>query len=263
MLVFAGFIPNSPLLLPSVNRLHTAQVRRTTAALSEVAAALTFARPDVLVIVGEISGQYDREFFVDFADPYRATFREFGDLQQEDTYSPSFAFIDKLQRTARQRSVGLSLETGDELPFTLGIPLHFLTEHHTPALVPLSTAEGQGLKEHFALGQLVRDVAHETGLRVAIVAVGHASHTASDLSPSGFHTAGPELADKLVDLIATKNAAGLQQLPDSLRADAQETCVRELAVVFGALDGTSQPFTVHSHEAPLGVSFIVASATLS
>jgi aromatic ring-opening dioxygenase LigB subunit len=263
MIVFAGLVPNSPLLLPSVNRLHAAQVRRTTAALEEVAAELASVHPDVLVLAGEISGTFDQNFFVDFADPYHATFHDFGDLQTDAMYRPSFAFIDKLQRTARQRGLDLSLETGTSLPFTLGVPLHFLAAHGAPSLVPLSTAEGQGLKDHFALGQLVRDVAHDTGLRVAIVGTGHASHTASDLSPSGFHAAGPELAEKLEAIIATKNAAGLQQLSEDMRAAAQETCVRELSVVFGALDGTSHPLTVHSHEAPLGVSFIVASATLS
>jgi aromatic ring-opening dioxygenase LigB subunit len=263
MIIFAGLIPNSPLLLPAFAGGHENDVKKTTVAIQELAAELTVLKPDVVVLVGEISGEYDHHFFVEFADPYKATFKELGDLEAEDHYSPSFAFTDKLQRLARERATGLSLETSDHLPFTIGVPLRLLFGHATFPIVPLSPAEGESLKNHYTLGQLVRDTAHETGLRVAIVAVGHGSHTMSDLSPSGFNAAGPELTDTLLDIIATKNAAGLQQLGDETRTQAQETCVRELAVVFGALEGTSQPLVVHSHEAPLGVSFIVASASVS
>ena len=64
MLVFAGFTPSSPLLLPAINEAKMSEVQDTRAAFEELAEELYAVHPDTIIIFSEAKTMYSDAFSV-------------------------------------------------------------------------------------------------------------------------------------------------------------------------------------------------------
>ncbi len=251
MIVFAGIVPCSPLLIESVNPEKIHQAEKTRAALGELAEELFAAQPDTIVIFCEHTKALDSSFSINVADPYRARLTNFGDLGYLKTYPTDFMLADGIQRQMRHNHQPITLITETDLPFTATVPLSFLCEHlpkiHILPIAPSSRSP----KEHFDFGAALQESLAASTKRIAIIAAGDCSHTESK-----------EFEDLLYTLIVEKNTSGLLQIPDEVRNVANDACYRQIVMLFGVLDSMPVTTRVLSHEAPFGVGQIVAEFIL-
>ncbi len=248
MLVFAGLVPHSPLLMESVNpdRLHEAA--KTLAALEELSDEIYAAKPETIVILAESTTMYPEAFSVNVADPYAADLSSVGDLGYHKKYDPDFGFIDALQRFARQNTIPVSLSTDELLTFQTVIPLHFLSRHFKDIrIVPIAPCSLDG-KAHFSFGSTLKHLVLESPKRIAVIAAGDMSH-------------GDESAfdERLVTIMKEKNGSGLLQMDPDAIAAAKDTSYRQIAMLFGVLDGIDATPEVLSYEKPFGTGFAVVN----
>lgn len=262
MLSFAGFTPNSPLLFPSINTARMDDVEKTVAALQELSEELYATHPDTIVILSESITTYPDAFSVNVADPYTTDLSELGDLGYQKKYHPDFAFIDRLQRYARKNNLPVSLSTDDKLNFASAIPLHYLTEHLPDVkIVPVAPSQ-LDLKNHFAFGNTLKHLVLESDKRIAVIAAADTAHTLTKDAPGGFHKDSKAFETKLLGFIENRNAGGLLQLDPTLLENVKDTSHRELAMLFGVLDGMAANPTVLSYEKPFGVGYCVVNFSL-
>jgi len=251
MLVFAGFIPHSPLLMESINTARLHEADKTLEALDTFADELYVARPETIVILAESPTMYEDAFSLNVADPYTADLSAVGDLGYHKTYHPDFGFIDSLQRFARQNNVPISLSTDEHLPFQTTIPLHFATRHLKDVrVVPIAPCSLDG-KAHFAFGSTLKHLVMDSNKRIAVIASGDMSHV------------GDEAFDlRLLTILKEHNASGLLQLDPDLITEAKDTSYRQIAMLFGVLDGVDTTAEVLSFEKPFGTGFAVVNFSL-
>lgn len=253
MLVFAGFVPATPLLLPSVagDRIH--DVRRTLDAVSVLRDHLTVTRPTELIVIAGGAGHSDA-ISVEVADPYTTSLAAVGDLGHNEIYHPSFPLIDRLQRTARRADLDFTLNTEASLNLSTTVALEILLGRRRLPIIPILTS-GHDLKMHFRFGELLREIVSHSNRRVALLATGNLGHTSSN-------PAGDKLNAMVHDVVSTKNTSGLLQIPDDLRDNARETCLPELAVLFGALSDVPASVNILSQEEAFNLGLMVADFTL-
>lgn len=263
MIVFAGIVPCSPLLLPSVNPERVGLIEKTRSAMKELAEELFATHPDTIVIFCEHTQSPADAFAMNIADPYSATLEAFGNLGYAQTYHPDFMLADKAQRELRKNNVPVTMITETQLPFGATVPLDFLREHlPLVRILPIAPCS-LSAKEHFDFGVALRNVLLESHKRIAVIAAGDCSHTRSDDAPGGLHPEGKQSDDLLETLIAQKSSSGLLQFDPVLLKTAQDAAYRQIVMLFGALDGAPVESRILSHEAPFGVGEIVAELILN
>lgn len=263
MIVFAGIVPCSPLLLPSVNPEHVSQAEKTRVACTELGEELFAAHPDTIVIFCEHTAPATDIFAVNVADPYHAKLAAFGDLGYEKTYTTDFMLADGMQRAMRKAGQNIALVTEGELPFTATVPLSFITEH-TPNIHILPIAPTNlTAKEHFDFGAALQESLASSSKRIAVIAAGDGSHTRSETAPGGLHPEGKTFDDLLGTLVTQKNTSGLLQIDEALVKAAQDASYRQIVMLFGVLDGIPVTSRVLSQEAPFGVGQLVTEFVLN
>lgn len=262
MIVFAGIVPCSPLLLPSVNPERVGLLEKTRNAMHELSEELFAAHPDTIVLFCEHTQSPTDAFAMNIADPYTASLAAFGDLGYAQTYHPDFMLADKAQRDLRGSGVPVTMITENTLPFGATVPLEFLREHlPSVRIVPIAPC-GLSAKEHFDFGAALNNTLVESPKRIAIIAAGDCSHTRSTEAPGGLHAEGKQSDNLLETLIAQKNTAGLLQFDATLLHEGKDGAYRQIVMLFGALDGSPVEARILSHEAPLGIGQIVAELIL-
>ena len=263
MLVFAGLLSNSPLLLPSINGNRLAEVEKTRQAMHELSEELYAVHPDVIVVLAESKVMYPDAFSINVADPYVSDLSEFGDLGYNKTYHPDFGLIDRIQRRLRTSPLPVSLSTEPQLDFATVVPLDFLAGHlPTMRVVPIAPSDLDA-KAHFTFGTRLKEIIQEHDKRVAVVAAGDLSHALTKESPAGLYKGAKEYDASLQVLIKGKNTAGLLQLSPDLVKNAHDTMYRQICMLFGVLDGLDVTPSVLSYEAPFGVGYCVAHFSLA
>lgn len=263
MIVFAGIVPCSPLLLPSVNPERVGLVEKTRNAMKELAEELFATHPDTIVILCEHTQAPTDAFAMNVADPYIASLAAFGDLGYSQTYHSDFMLADKAQRELRKNGIAISMVTEAHLPFGATVPLEFLREHISSIRVLPIAPSSATPKAHFDFGVALRGVLLESHKRIAVIAAGDCSHTRTEDAPGGLHPEGKQSDDLLETLIAQRSSSGLLQFDSTLLQTAQDAAYRQIVMLFGILDGSPVESRVLSHEAPFGVGEIVAELVLN
>jgi len=263
MIVFAGIVPCSPLLLQSVNPERVGLAEKSRSAMKELAEELFATHPDTIVVFCEHAQTPGDAFAMNVADPYTATLAAFGDLGYSQTYYPDFMLADNAQRALRKNGVPVTLVTEANLPFGAVVPLDFLREHiSTVRILPIAPCDASP-KAHFDFGVALRSILIESHKRIAVIAAGDCSHTRSEDAPGGLHAEGKQSDELLETLITQKSSSGLLQIDPELLKAAQDGAYRQIVMLFGVLEGTPVESKILSHEAPFGVGEIVAELILN
>ncbi len=252
MLVFAGLVPNSPLLMPGINTARLSEAKETIHGLTELADDLYAAHPDIIVLLADCATSYPDAFSVNVADPYTADLSAVGDLDYKKTYHPDFGFVDSLQRFARSNSIPISLSTDEQLTFASAVPLHYLTSHLKDVrIVPIAPTELDG-KAHFAFGSTLQHLVMQSDKRIAVIATGNMSHQPTPA----------EFDEKLLTFITERNSSGLLQIDPDLILSAEDTSYRNICMLLGTLDGVDATAHRLSYEKPFGVGYAVVNFAL-
>lgn len=259
MIVFAAFLPHTPLLMPSVGKEHRKKLKKTLPALATLAASFAKASPETVVIISAHPTEHANAFSINVHDPYRTDLSKFGDLGTNRSFVPDLGLIDTVQRQLRRAGLPLTLDTDHTLDHGATVPLLLLAPAMRPEpKVVAITYSGLGPKEHAAFGRALRDAFEASGRRIAVVASGDLSHALTKKSPLGARPEGKAFDDAVTEAVANLSLSQLLSLEPSLIEQAAECCYRPLLILFGVLEKMSATPRVLSYEAPFGVGYLTA-----
>lgn len=259
MIVFAALTPSSPLLLPSIHKDKGAKLQKSIDAMQELSEELYASHPDVILLLSEHPTTFEDAFSINISNPYTFDVSAFGDLGFDRTLHPDMETIDRLQRNLRSQDQPITLTTDDALDHGSAVAIGLLTEKLPDVkLIPIAYSSLDA-KSHFQFGQALKDILVNSDKRIAIIASGDLSHALNSKSPAGFHKSGQEFDDKINELVAQKNTAGLISLDEEMVKDAQQTVYEQLVILFGLLERISVKPQILSYEAPFGVGFMVTN----
>ena len=259
MLVFSALTPHSPLLLPEISKDKAHKLEQTNEAMKELADELYASKPETIVLISMHPTMYKESFSIALRDPYQFDLSEFGELGFDKKFRPDIPLINSIQDSLREKGQPVSLTTDETLNYATAAPLEVLTkELKDVKLVALTYCELDG-KAHFQFGSALKDAIIGSDKRIAVIATGDMSHALTNDSPAKFHPDGAKYDDKIQELIAHKNTAGLISLDGEMVENAIQNSVRPLTILFGLLERVSVRPEILSYEAPFGVGYLVAN----
>ncbi|MFZ2804217.1 MAG: class III extradiol dioxygenase subunit B-like domain-containing protein [Patescibacteria group bacterium] len=256
MIVFAGIVPHSPILVPSIGKEHTEKLAATVAAIKEIEQALYLVKPDTIVIIAPHGARYPDAFSVNLADKYTGNFKSFGDFTTTVSAKSDFLMIDHLQRKLREENVPFTLTSTDELDYGYSVPILMLTSHLANwKLIPISPSMLDG-KSHYEFGAQLKRVLHAEPARVAVIASADLSHKLNASSPGGASTEGPLFDAAVADATSKNKPDPLFALSPDIIENAGQCGYRPIMTLLGTLQDMNVTPKQLCYEAPFGVGYL-------
>ncbi len=258
MIVFAGIVPHSPILIPAVGKENRESLAMTIRAMEELSHLLYVAKVETIVMLSPHAPLYPDAFSGNVADKFKGVIREFGDHGTAVEAKVDFLLLDHLQRHMRDTTIPFTLTSQEELDYGFTVPLHLMTQD-LPAwkLVPLSVSL-LDLAAHRAYGRELNHVLHGEMTRVALLASADLSHHANAKSPQGERPEGIAF-DRLVrESVAAGNIEALLATDPGVAEAADQCGLKPIITLLGALEGMNAKPRELCYEAPFGVGYLTA-----
>ncbi|HJW75406.1 MAG TPA: class III extradiol dioxygenase subunit B-like domain-containing protein [Thermoleophilia bacterium] len=250
--------PHPPLLVPEIGRGHRDPVRRTIAAMEELAAAVGEA--DTIVVVSPHSDGSASRFFVKRSEKLWGDYSAFSCPQVRIAMENDLELVGRLLAVAADDHDVTMVPTEDDfLDHGILVPLGFLRGRR---LVSLSIVADYDV--HRSLGRLVRRCAEEVGRDVLFLASGDLSHRLKRGAPAGYDPRGAEFDAAVTERLGGGRLDELSGLDRGLVRAAGECGLRSFIALGGFLGeeaGVSPRLL--SYEGPFGVGYAVASYGLA
>lgn len=258
MISFAAIVPHSPFLIPGIGKEKINKLAVTRQSLEDLAGKLSKANLDVLIIISAPRNAHFDTFSIILNKKYTADFEEFGDFETKLEFLPDLELTEKIRHEALDNDAPLILDSGTNIDYHFAVPLYYLARNKNFKIIPFCHTSGD-LKSHFEMGRLMKSILMESNKRIGIIASGNLSHKSSEISPLGFSIAGEKFNNKFVELLETKNTAGLLGLDTKLLANIDESVVLPAIVLMGIIEKINYKPQIFSFEAPLGIGHLVCN----
>ncbi len=219
----------------------------TAAYLNEVKNDLRLIQPETIILIVQSDLHNDEAISFEIADPYLGSLLELGDLGLPATYHPDFQLIDKLQRVLRQFDWPVTLNTNNQLPLQASIVLNQLLADKNPVLKILPVLIGTAsAKEHYHIGQILREVCDQIARKVVVVAVGNLP---------GF---GLAISEEIVTKLKGGNVTGLLTAANNRTDETTAAIDRTIGFLLGLMDGWQIKGEVLSYEGSSQLAYLIA-----
>ncbi len=259
---YACVSPHPPIIVPEVGRGREREVWRTLAALAQVAGELARRRPEVAVLMATHGPLHPRAFVVLDAPWAEGDFTQWGAHQVRLRFPVALDVVQAIQEEAVRAKIPLQPVRHWELDWSCTVPLYHLRPGLEGARLVVMNISLLPPREHFRLGQVVRQALERVGQRAAIIASADLSHRLSPQGPYGFDPAGPELDRRLQEAMARWDVETVLSTSEDLRERAGDDAVPSLSFLMGALDGLSVRPRLLSYEGPWGVGYMVVAVDI-
>lgn len=258
-IVAATIIPHSPVLLPGLAEPVRKNVAQTTSAIATLAQQLLKLEPDLLLMVtahAEPTGSSHRLGLLQ-GPKFSFSFAEFGDLVTTGSVPGAVGFVHHIKEQL-ETSFPIPFISGDELPYTMGVPLACLgVQFSNLPLAGLQLPKDITWEELRRLSQFLAEHLAQSNKRLVIVATGDLSHT----------TKTDATECKIFDQVFTNSVRAaeidtLANLDQKLRERTRECLWAPTLFLATVLQEQYRGAKVLSYEAPAGVGLLVANCEL-
>ncbi len=266
MLVFAGFAPHPPIIVPEVGGSELDKVTRTVKGMQEWARAAAAARPETLVFIsphgsflrealGYLGGKELAGDFTAFGAP-EVSFRAAADLELARAVAgeagKAGVEVIEMKESLLARFQANGLDHG------IMVPLYYLREAGVDAGLVAFGISLLPFEKLFQFGRALNKAVADSPRRVGLIASGDLSHRLKPGAPAGYDPQGRVFDETIRDALAQMDVERILNLPEELVERAGECGLRPLIMLLGALQDYDVESKVYSYEGPFGVGYLVA-----
>jgi len=258
-LCFAGVVPHSPLLIPSIGKEKTAELQKTVDALKQLEQDLYLAKADVVLLFTPHGSLFDDSFAVNAHTHYVSGFDEFGDFETKREWKGIPDLAANISHESHLKNIAVRLVSNEKLDHGSSVPLYYLTEHLPDVKILPAGFSGLSREDHLAYGELLKDIVMEQDKRVAIIASGDLSHKLSPDSPGGFNPNAKVFDKTLTQLLEAGNLPSIIAMDPAIVDGADACAYRTILMLLGVLQHMHFSFKTYAYEAPYGVGYLTGN----
>lgn len=257
-LVFAAIAPHSPVLIPAIGKEHLKRLRKTVKALVALEHDLYAAQPDVIAVISPHGPVEAGHFTLDFNERYVCDLKEFGVFEMSVPCRVDMRLAHDLKEMLEDRGIPFMLRSERALDYGVVVPLSYLTAHMPNyAVLPIYPSLLDA-KTHFEFGRTLQEVIMNANRRVAVVASADLSHRLTRSAPTGYSPYGKRFDDRVLQLVAARNASGLVNFDGELAERAAQCGLAPLQMLSGVLDRIDAEPEILCYESPFGIGMLTA-----
>lgn len=262
MLTFAAITPHPPILIPNIGRENTKRIKKTAEAMEELEKKLFDSKPDTIIIISPHGVLLPDAFSINLNPEYVSNLEEFGDFATKVKFKTNTALAFRIKELMEDKNIPLTLTSDGFLDHGAVVPLYFLAKRLPKVSILPMAYSLLDFKTNFNFGDILKEIILNEDKRIAVIASGDLSHCLTKDAPAGYSPRGKEFDDKLTELIANKNTAGILKLDPDLVEKAGECGLRSILILLGLLERINYTPEILSYEGPFGIGYLVANFKL-
>jgi len=257
MIVFAAIVPHSPLLAPTIGKEHREKLAETLRAFEDLHQGLYLSKPDTIVMLSPHAPMYQDAWSASIAPKLKGSLKEFGDHGTELPAKADFLVLDHIHRYLRDHKMPFTMTSSEELDYATTIPLLFLLKNLPNArLIPIGMS-GLDVKQHFAFGEMLKNVLHAESRRVAVIATTDLAHTVNTNSPEGMTDEGIQFDKQIRAACLSQNTESILSMNPAMVDKAKQCAQKPIVTLLGCIKDMNCKAKELSYEAPFGVGMTV------
>ena len=262
-IIRAYTLPHPPLAVPGVGRGQEKGISKTLAAFEEVALEIAGLAPETIIYVTPHSVRYADYFHISPGTAAKGDFERFNSPGTRLETNYDVEFTDELERLAEKNGFPAGTLGAKEKTLDHGVtvPMWFINRRYSGYKAVRVSQSGLDPSEHYALGQLIAEIAEKLGRKTVLIASSDLSHKLNSEGPYGFAPEGPQFDNAVAEALGEGDFLSLFKIPEDLRERAAECGYNSLMVMAGCFDRRSVESRLLSYEGPYGVGYAVASFT--
>jgi len=255
-IVFAAITPHPPILIEGIGKGKKNIINKTVESLSKLEQDLYLTKPDVIAIISPHSDTFDNVFSVNLCENFVSHYEKFGDFATHNSWTGEIILPYILKEKAYERNIPVQLLTEPKLDHGTSIPLVTLTSHlQNIKILPIGDTKLDA-KSQLEFGQLLYNIFADSEKRIAIIASADLSHALNSDSPSGFHQAGQEFDNKIIELLEAHNTVGIAQMNPEIIKNSVQCGYSPILILLGCLKNINYTFKNLSYETVLGIGYL-------
>jgi AmmeMemoRadiSam system protein B len=259
MLSFAAITPHPPLLIPAIGGSQLSLVKKTVAAMDELAMELKKIQPHTIAVVSPHGPMRYDKFTINLEDSYRGSFSSYGvyDDAQLDFLGNTPLTKDIMERL-RRKYYPVEVIREHTLDYATLVPLYYLIRHldKRPKIIPL-TYTALDWEMHYEFGKILGQAFDEYDQNIVFIASGDLSHRLAEDSPAGYSPYGIKFDHTLLELLKKNEGEKILHLNPEFCSEAGECGLRSIIMGLGTISHFRNSFTQLSYESPFGVGYLV------
>ncbi|RJQ33945.1 AmmeMemoRadiSam system protein B [Candidatus Parcubacteria bacterium] len=256
MIVFASFVPHSPIIIPEVGKENLDKLSDTIKGFQSLEHEIYVAKPETIIVVSSHAEQREGSFTINQAPNFNINFKEFGDLLTNISFGNDIGFGYQVKELCEDY-FPVMMTAQEKLDYGTGVPLFYLTKHLPTVKIVNIGYSNLSHEDHFKFGQIIRKQINRSGKRVAIVSSGDLSHKLQVDSPAGYSARAQEFDQKIIKLLNDKKIDDIINFDPELLKESGECGYRSLLVLLGIISELNYTPKQLSYQAPFGVGYLV------
>lgn len=265
MLVFAGFMPHSPILLPFIGKDNLIKARKTTVALEQLFEAIGLKNIETLILlyVPKNTEVRDEKIAINIEPKARITLEAVGDLTDKFEFSADIGLGHRLKEIVETK-IPVDLVSRKIDDYGIALPLCYLQNLKSASnvrVLPVSISSNFNKESLYVFGKHIKEKLFSLNNRYGVLAVGDLAHGLNE--EKKISSAGIKFDNFIVSAIKSKNLQAGLKIDDELIKKAQQSAYNPFLVLSGILDEIRFDLSILSYEHPFGAGFLVAHFSLS
>jgi aromatic ring-opening dioxygenase LigB subunit len=203
MLNFIGVVPFSPAIIPEINKKNQLLTKKTIAELEKFSENLARLKPDTIFFVSPRGPMRYDKFTINIEKNLKGNFNKFRiDNHKDYFYSGNYSLAKIILKKLRRQYFPIEAIQEENIDYGTLVPLSFFDKHFKkkPKIVTL-TFSSLSWKDHFHLGEILKEVFAKTEENIAFIVNGDLSQRTSNDSPEKFSPYSVKFDQTLIKLL--------------------------------------------------------------
>lgn len=258
MIIVAGIVPHTPLLLPTVGKDVADALMQTSGAIEKLKESFSAQNPETVILIKTPErGRRRRTVFqIQLPQNYHVDLSEFGDLVTQGIFACDTVLGTELKNAARSAHVPLTYTGEEKLEYTASVPLLSLfgTQKIKTIVIQPPDTDGAAL---YAFGGALTSALQESQKRVVCIAAGDCAHCVRKGKKESHEQICLPFDYMFLDALKKKSADALLAMRREEISRLNACAVQPSLVLRGIIDSLSWNAHLLSYEAPFGVGYAV------
>lgn len=256
----AYIVPHPPLIVPEVGKGQEKAIQKTIKSYHEAARQIGDIRPETIVLISPHSVMYADYIHISPGNRARGSLKQFG-APVICNVDYDTALVDRLCRICTEADfpAGILGEKNAALDHGTLIPLYFVNQYYTDYRLVRCSISGLSRQEHYRFGMILGEAVEALGRNTVVIASGDLSHKLTEDGPYGFAAEGPELDEKLINIMRSGRFGEFFDLDFTLCERGAECGLASFITMAGSLDRKAVDTRFLSYEGPFGVGYAVCA----
>ncbi|MEP6569848.1 MAG: AmmeMemoRadiSam system protein A [Acidobacteriota bacterium] len=257
-IVFSGFAPHPPIMIPEVGGEAVVAVQGSIAAMAELSRRIIASGAETVVLISPHAPLDARAFVAYHSPKLSGDFANFRAPDARVEFPFDEEMLEAMIRVAAEQNFKVAKLPNYPLDHGCAVPLYFLDRNGWRGRVVALGYSFLSDEDHLKFGDCIRSAADAVGRPVAFIASGDLSHRLKLEAPAGYNPIAHSFDEEIVDAIHENSPDRIVDIDQDLRRLAGECGYRSMLVALGTIRKLPLACEVLNYEAPFGVGYLVA-----